>query len=582
MRRLGDLSLVKTPMSEETVMSAAGTIHQSSRARVVRCLTTATTAALLAGALPAVAGATDYCVNTSCGGQSVQSFENAIDLADNADDADRIFLGAGTYSGKFAFYYFGPNSRVEIIGQGAGQTVLTRSAPDDDEVLRLIAGPGSSVHDLTIRLPQGMQAGFGGLATKNAARRIEVIDEDPTQVIDRYGVELFDGGTLEDSSVRLSHLQDTTAVSFGVGGGAVRRSTLSARTGVYSYGGTIERSRITGETGVLGDGNVTAISGSLIRVSAVSGCGCGVLALARAGTHTKVNADGITIVGPGGVPNTYGAAVATEPALAYSADLNLTNAIIRGVSSSLFAAAGGGTTGQAKLAVSYSDYDPSGNDAISANASIAEANVSNAGDAGFVDAAGGDYHLLPSSPLLDAGDPATAQGLDLDDNPLVADGDGDGVARRDLGASELQLAPAGGGDAGGGGGGGQQGGPPPGDTVAPVVSGFRAAPALFAVTRASTPLAARVSRGTRFRYTLSEAARVTLKIQRALPGRRARYRTLRTLKRSGAKGANRIRFSGRLGRRALRRGRYRAVIRAVDGAGNRSAPRTARFRVAGS
>jgi hypothetical protein len=48
-------------------------------------------------------------------------------------------------------------------------------------------------------------------------------------------------------------------------------------------------------------------------------------------------------------------------------------------------------------------------------------------------------------------------------------------------------------------------------------------------------------------------------------------------------GANRVRFSGRVlvrGRaRALRPGRYRARLQAVDTAGNRSAPATIRFRV---
>jgi hypothetical protein len=47
-----------------------------------------------------------------------------------------------------------------------------------------------------------------------------------------------------------------------------------------------------------------------------------------------------------------------------------------------------------------------------------------------------------------------------------------------------------------------------------------------------------------------------------------------TLRRTANAGRNTIR------RRALRPGRYRAVIRAEDVAGNRSAPRVARFRIA--
>jgi hypothetical protein len=44
-------------------------------------------------------------------------------------------------------------------------------------------------------------------------------------------------------------------------------------------------------------------------------------------------------------------------------------------------------------------------------------------------------------------------------------------------------------------------------------------------------------------------------------------------------GANRIPFTGRIGRRALARGRYVATLVATDAAGNASRPRTVRFRV---
>ena len=218
--------------------------------------------------------------------------------------------------------------------------------------------------------------------------------------------------------------------------------------------------------------------------------------------------------------------------------------------------------------------------------------MSNVGDARFVDPSGADYRLLPTSPLIDAGDPATAPGLDLDGNPLVADGNGDGTARRDLGAFELQPSPGGGQPPAGGG--------PVADNEAPLVSSFKATPALFAVARRSTPLAARLARGTRLRYTVSENARVTLTIRRALPGRRAagrcvrpterlrtarrctRHRTVATLRRAAISGPNSIRFTGRIGSRALRPGLYRAVIRAADAAGNRSVPRAARLRIARS
>ena len=81
-----------------------------------------------------------------------------------------------------------------------------------------------------------------------------------------------------------------------------------------------------------------------------------------------------------------------------------------------------------------------------------------------------------------------------------------------------------------------------------------------------------IPRGTRFSYKLNEAAAVVVKIKRS-------GRTVAKLKRSARTGANSIRFSGRIGKRALRPGRYRAEISATDAAGNHSAVRRLSFRV---
>ena len=90
-------------------------------------------AALFAvGALPAVAGATGYCVapNTSCGGTDVASMQGALDQAANTAEPDRVSLGATVYPapnpGGYSYHQAG--SPVEIIGQGAGQTILTSPA----------------------------------------------------------------------------------------------------------------------------------------------------------------------------------------------------------------------------------------------------------------------------------------------------------------------------------------------------------------------------------------------------------------------------------------------------------------------
>jgi hypothetical protein len=219
-----------------------------------------------------------------------------------------------------------------------------------------------------------------------------------------------------------------------------------------------------------------------------------------------------------------------------------------------------------------------------------------------------DGHLLEDSPLRDLG---VVGGMLSGPEDLL---DVDGQARSqglapDIGADELPAVqspgggpnPAGTIPGGSGSGGLGTGGSTPGaDSSAPVFLSASLTNKVFAVSRKATPLTSqvpRVPRGTRIKYTLSEDATVAIAVHRALPGRRegrrcvapnsrlrgaprcTRYRTAGTLRRSSHQGQNAVAFSGRLGSRALRPGRYRAVLRAKDAAGNASPSRALRFRL---
>jgi hypothetical protein len=206
------------------------------------------------------------------------------------------------------------------------------------------------------------------------------------------------------------------------------------------------------------------------------------------------------------------------------------------------------------------------------------------------------------SPVVDAG---SSFGLTVDQRGLPRRSDflslvnaGDGS---DVGAVELQSSdrppPAPGSP------GGRTPGPRGGnglDTTPPALTSASLTNKTFAVnTRraAEVPVAARAKRGTVFRHTLSEDARVLVTLQRARAGRRV-GRSCRKRARSNRKrrrctrfvragrfakqstaGANRHPFSGRIGRRSLRPGKYRATLVATDAAGNRSASRRLKFKV---
>ena len=134
----------------------------------------------------------------------------------------------------------------------------------------------------------------------------------------------------------------------------------------------------------------------------------------------------------------------------------------------------------------------------------------------------------------------------------------------------------------------------------PVLSRLSMTHRRFRVAPGTTPLSARrkAPRGSAFRYKLSEPAAVTIRIYRVLPGRkvghrcspdRRRFKHHRrcnrlvragTFTRRGRSGPNRTAFQGRIGRRALKPGRYEAKLTArAPGALHRSRPRTITFAV---
>lgn len=207
------------------------------------------------------------------------------------------------------------------------------------------------------------------------------------------------------------------------------------------------------------------------------------------------------------------------------------------------------------------------------------------------------FRQLPGSPTIDAGALTPENGpTDFDGEPRTQG------SAPDIGADETLLPPA----------------PlpvadttlPVADTTTPVGSKLRFAPRRFRPGRAGTAGVSRSGRkkgkrGTppptsRMSYRLSEAATARFVIQRRAIGRRLgrrcligkRARQLRDRKRcrrfvrrgafshAGVAGVNRLRFSGRIGRKSLRPGVYRMVGIPTDAAGNRGRRFNAVFAIA--
>jgi hypothetical protein len=115
--------------------------------------------------------------------------------------------------------------------------------------------------------------------------------------------------------------------------------------------------------------------------------------------------------------------------------------------------------------------------------------------------------------------------------------------------------------------------------IPPRILSFGMTHRVFAVGRKATPLSGarrHPAVGTVFRFRLSEASTARIGIQRK---RGRRWKTVGTLKRRTPAGKKRVPFSGRLRRKPLAAGRYRAVLVASDSSKNRSKPRRLGFRV---
>lgn len=138
------------------------------------------------------------------------------------------------------------------------------------------------------------------------------------------------------------------------------------------------------------------------------------------------------------------------------------------------------------------------------------------------------------------------------------------------------------------------------DNVVPVIAGAAVRPSTWQVDpngTIETPLRAAAARGTTFRYSLSEPARVVFTVVRVQNGRRVGGKCLKPTPSNaskptcsrltrivrfahhGVKGPNGTRFSGMYGTTKLKPGAYHVTFLATDAAGNASEPVTLGFTV---
>lgn len=610
--------------------------------------------ALLSLMLCGTASAQDFCVaKPRCIGTAVTTvqFKAQLVAAQSNGTADRFFLGAVAFNdGPYAYRSGEP---VEVVGANGGGTILRSFA--GRAALALAGSTASSVSGLHVEI--AIDGGMGVELERGTARDIDVTA--PLGIDPSGGVLLSGGATLAASTVIVFGGSGIAAGSIG-GEGTIVDSTLTAPSGGVAVDGggrlTLVRDTLVSRNGAIAyDGAITLADTVIDGRGGGGGSSVGLASLG-VGESAAITAERVTIVGSDATKTSTVGAYAVANG-AGSSTIEIRDSVIAGIGLPLYR--GADATSRANLVAAY--VARGDNLAVADVGPGAFTDVHRLGaPTGFADAGAGDFRLAAGSPLIDAGDPAAAApagATDRDGAPRLDDGDGDCVARHDVGAYEFQRlvpravataatataaigAPVGFSAAG-------SCDPEPGDQLTfawsfddgttaagaevahafatagrhtarltvsdagahtatatatvevvappapgpaplpgPAPRGDRSKPVLTGlrvprrVTRgAALPLLVASRRVPAIAFRLSERANVRVRFARR--GRGGRFRAAGApLTVTARAGANRLRFAGRLTRRArLAPGLYRVTLTATDQAGNRSDAVTASLRI---
>ncbi|HEY6761399.1 MAG TPA: PKD domain-containing protein [Baekduia sp.] len=399
-------------------------------------------AVLSVAAAVASAQADTYCVaNARCaaapGGHAAASLTAAISAASAHAGPDRIAIGPGTFPFPGATPTVqSTNDMTEIDGAGRDATILTGGSAG--EAALEVDRAGLVVSDLGFRLPDNVDSeglDLDGAAT--TARRVDV--DGPSSTGSSDGIGISGGAVLDDVNVTLSSAPGSGVYVYGSGGATLSDVTITGGYAlrVNSSNGmtTVTRARITGSyvAAYIQNPNELSIADSLLVTT--SGGQDTVDVQNFGATTTTLRLTRSTIVGQsgGGIVQAFqsGAGAGTARVILRAVAIAGTGVPFGRTQS------GGGIT---KFDVDDSAFGPG---YAAGPADVFGTHLLGA-PTGFVDAATGDYRLLWSSPLVDAGGTVAAPNTpttDLGGGARVVDGTGAGNARVDIGAFEYQRRP---------------------------------------------------------------------------------------------------------------------------------------------
>jgi hypothetical protein len=388
-------------------------------------------------------------------------------------------------------------------------------AKSNDEV---IVGTGSYIVSSTIFVPAGV---------KNLNIHGDLSGPMPTIAASVTGLPI----SISESDERISYLEITNTV-------ATSGLALLCESGWH-----VERVRLAAASP--GANALTMFEDCVVRDSLVRSEGSGSAALLSGGTGGIGVARNVTAIGTGSGSIGVGAFNSGTHVL------DLKNTIASGEGYDLKAYKGG--FGSGTMFVSNSNFETTKTEE---GGSIIDLGGNQTAAPLFVDAPGRDYREAAGSPTIDAGVADQIGALDLAGNARVLG------AAPDIGAFEFVPTP------------------PP---VAGQIQLLSLKPAKFRAGNVSGAIASRRKKptarlGTTVSYSLSAAASVSFTLQKLTPGRRVGRKCVKQTRQnkghkkcvltkplkggfsnSGVAGQNTFKFSGRLGGKSLKPGRYELV-----------------------
>jgi hypothetical protein len=438
-------------------------------------------AALAFCAMPALASADVYCVDTlpppACDHTAYTGstgLQQALTDAQANAGADTVRIGTGIYpTVTAAGFAYSSTDPVTIVGAGQGNTVITVTPPGSVPGSLTffngfqVSGPGSSIASLSVALPAPADANstnqqYLGVVAESANNSVNSVTvQGPLVATSATGVRMTSGNLVSSTislplglSVSNMGFRDLSTGSDDV---FVTQNQITADTAIEDENqgsGTVKVDRSTlhaSSFGVNAQASHVQVANSVIDLgshASAKGISAG---YGNPFAHTStVSADGVTIYGSGsgqlGV-QVFGTDANTLPTPGGPdvATASVANTIIRLTGSSPTALRRDANhNGIVNLTTDYSDYDQttvgdSGNPNGASGALTQQHQTSV--DPGFV-APGTDFHLLSTSPLIDIGDPGgTPLGAqDIDGDARVVLGKAGCAARRDIGADEFVPA----------------------------------------------------------------------------------------------------------------------------------------------